>query len=353
MPAGGRLADGTALSCDSFKEPRGYCLSKLASAVNRVLAPLNIALTRRTTLQNTRIQLFTAQSQMSALRSEIDRANVELQGLKESLEARQAGAIDTIAASHKELLRHQIANRWSVVDAVERATAVASDYRTCPLCETTGKAETFKPYVTNCIFGGGLLKRYQCPACDVIFGPDKMFELSPAELSQDYEWHYKVYEEGDSTEAELRAFHSLNPRRDGVYLNYGAGSWSRTVPLLREQGWNVFAYEPHGSAATDGEWLISSEAQMQHNQFDGIFSNNVLEHFRQPANDLHRMLAWLKPGAQMAHATPCFEYLFEYTRFHLFFFPGRSREVLARRAGLKIESFEVYGMFLNAVYSPA
>jgi len=53
----------------------------------------------------------------------------------------------------------------------------------------------------------------------------------------------------------------------------------------------------------------------------------------------------------MAHATPCFEYLFEYTRFHLFFFPGRSREVLAQRAGLKIESFEVYGMFLNAVYS--
>lgn len=328
-------------------------MSKLASLVNGALAPLNIAFTRRTTLESTRAQLFAAQAQVAALRSEIETSNVESQGLRQSLLGSQGAELENVRTSHKELLRHQIANRWSVVDALERATAAMPELRTCPLCETSAKADTFRSYVSHCIFGGGLLKRHQCPACDVIFGPDKMFELSPAELSQDYEWHYKVYEEGDSTDAELRAFHSLNPRRDGVYLNYGAGSWSQTVPLLREQGWNVFAYEPHGSAAAAGDWLISSEDQMRDRQFDGLFSNNVLEHFREPATALRRMLAWLKPGAQMAHATPCFEYLFEYTRFHLFFFPGRSREVLAQRAGLKIESFEVYGMFLNAVYSPA
>lgn len=239
------------------------------------------------------------------------------------------------------------------MDAIERATRVAENHRTCPLCEQTHAVELFVPYITHCIFGGGRLHRYQCPSCDVIFGADKMFDLSAPELSQEYEWHYKVYEEGDSTDAEVRAFHSLNPRRDGVYVNYGAGSWSRTVPKLREEGWNVMAYEPHGSAAAAGEWLISSEAQMRGRQFDGIFSNNVLEHFRQPAEDLRHMVQWLKPGALMAHATPCFEYLFEYTRFHLFFFPGRSREVLAKRAGLRIEGFEVDGNFMNCVYSDA
>lgn len=215
------------------------------------------------------------------------------------------------------------------------------------------KADGFKTYQTNCIFGGGLLTRHQCPTCDVIFGADKMFDLSPGELSQDYEWHYKVYEEVDSTGVEMRAFHSLNPRRDGVYVNYGAGSWSRTVPLLREQGWNVFAYEPHGSGPSENGWLIKSEAEMAGREFDGIFSNNVLEHLREPVADLKRMKSWMRPGAVMAHATPCYEYLFEYTRFHLFFFLGRSREVLAQRTGSFIQSFEVDGFFMNCVFSPA
>lgn len=91
---------------------------------------------------------------------------------------------------------------------------------------------------------------------------------------------------------------------------------------------------------------------MHGRQFDGIFSNNVLEHLSQPADDLRRMKGWLKPGATMAHATPCFEYLYEYTRFHLFFFPGRSRELLADQAGLRIDNFEVDGDFMNCVFSP-
>jgi hypothetical protein len=333
--------------------------------VNNALAPLNIALTRRSTLENMRSELAAAKAQLHAGELELFRAKEIAAQVHAVLDGKPAGfdsasleaGIAPVRAGlsdlRQELLRHQIASRWSIVDAIERLSGTAPEFRTCPLCGVSDKATTFRPYVSSCIFGGGLLERHQCPNCDVIFGADKMLRLSPNELGSDYEWHYKVYQEGDSTEAELRAFHSLKPRRDGVYVNYGAGSWSRTVPLLREQGWNVFAYEPHGSAAaTGGEWLISSEAQMHGHQFDGIFSNNVLEHLRRPADDLRRMKGWLKPGATMAHATPCFEYLYEYTRFHLFFFPGRSRELLADRAGLRIENFEVDGEFMNCVFSP-
>jgi acyl dehydratase len=64
------------------------------------------------------------------------------------------------------------------------------------------------------------------------------------------------------------------------------------------------------------------------------------------------MQALLKPGALMSHATPCFQYLYEYTRFHLFFFPGRSLEVLAEAADLQVRSFTVDGHYMSAVFSP-
>ncbi|OLL31871.1 hypothetical protein BTH42_09555 [Burkholderia sp. SRS-W-2-2016] len=338
-------------------------MRKLIAAVNGALAPLNIAVTRRTTLDNTRAQLLAAQSQLESVRAEVAASSDELAQLRqlvidrpsktdgEALSIGIAPLRRDLDSLRLELLRFQIANRWSVIDAMERARTGTPAYRTCQLCNFVGASAAFKCIESNCIFGGGVLFRHQCPSCDVIFGADKMFDLSAGELSQDYEWHYKVYEEGDSTEAELRAFHSLNPSRNGIYVNYGAGSWSRTVPILREQGWNVLAYEPHASAASAADWLISNEQQMQGRNFDGIFSNNVLEHFRHPINELRKMKTWMKPGARMAHATPCFEYLYEYTRFHLFFFPGRSRKVLAERSELSISQFEVDGEFMNCVFS--
>ena len=44
------------------------------------------------------------------------------------------------------------------------------------------------------------------PECDVIFGSSLMMSLSKEELSNEYEWHYRVFSEGDSTEQELRPF---------------------------------------------------------------------------------------------------------------------------------------------------
>ena len=87
-------------------------------------------------------------------------------------------------------------------------------------------------------------------------------------------------------------------------------------------------------------------------RFHGIFSNNVLEHLRYPIQDLRFLARLLHPGGRMSHATPCFEYLYEYTRFHLFFYLGRSRQLLASESGLRICSFEQDGHFMNAVYEP-
>ena len=51
----------------------------------------------------------------------------------------------------------------------------------------------------------------------------------------------------------------------------------------------------------------------------------------------------------MSHATPCFEYRFEFTRFHLFFFLGRSRAWIADNANLDIVDYQTDGDFMNLV----
>lgn len=280
--------------------------------INRLLSPLNLAVTRKSSLDSLR-------AESHFFRSDI---NKFLSG-------------DHLSGAHRELVRHQIAQKWSLVDHFERITAHHdTQVRHCPLCHHQGRDQDFEKKRTHCMFGGGTLLRHVCPSCEVIFGPDKMLQLTDSELSQEYEWHYKVYEEGDSTDQELRAFRSLKPFRGGVYINYGAGTWSRSVQLLRSEGWDVWAYEPHSSAIGSSDGVICDPEQLHAMKFDGIYSNNVLEHFRYPQKELEKMARLLKPHGLMAHATPCYEYLYEYTRFHLFFFPEKSRQILLQRAGL-------------------
>ena len=53
----------------------------------------------------------------------------------------------------------------------------------------------------------------------------------------------------------------------------------------------------------------------------------------------------------MLQEIPCFEYRYEFTRFHLFFYPGRSRSMLAGKAGLSIDDFVSEGEFMNILLS--
>ncbi|WP_448646091.1 class I SAM-dependent methyltransferase [Pseudomonas mohnii] len=263
----------------------------------------------------------------------------------------QDAIADRISTLQKETVRGQIASQWRVIDHVESLLPSPSSMM-CELCGISHPSSAFNVLESHCVFGGGRLIRHQCPDCDAVFGPSKMLGLSTAELSQEYAVHYSVYQEGDSTDLEIRTFHALNPTKEGIYLNFGAGGWSKSVQILREQGWNVLAYEPHHSGAAAHEtYVISSEGDLNAIKFDGIFSNNVLEHFRHPLDEMRSMSRLLKPGGKMSHTTPCFEYLYEFTRFHLFFYLGRSRQVLAEKAGLLIDSYTEDGEFINYIYS--
>ena len=220
---------------------------------------------------------------------------------------------------------------------------------TCIVCGHTATRDGFEIREDRCYFGGGRLERYACPGCDCVFGPQKYLDLDEAFVGKDYQVLYSRYAEGDSTANELRAFRSLNADPAGRYLDWGAGGgWNRTLETLKGEGWNIVAHEPNAAAA-----IAESGAQVWDGVtggFDGIFSNNVIEHFRDPVAQFQAFHALLKPGAKMAHASPCYDYCFAFTRFHSVFLLGRSPNILAERTGFRVVDSERDGEYINHVF---
>ncbi len=92
--------------------------------------------------------------------------------------------------------------------------------------------------------------------CDAVFGPQKYLDLPEEFVSQDYVLLYTHYAEINSTENEIRTFRSLDPKPGGLYLNWGCGTWSETIPRLRADGFDVWGFEP---AAPDSNYIIDQE----------------------------------------------------------------------------------------------
>ncbi len=219
----------------------------------------------------------------------------------------------------------------------------------CIVCDHTDLRDGFEILIDQCIFHGGRLERYRCPQCECIFGPMKYLDLDEAFVSRDYKLLYSRYSEGDSTTSEIRTFHSLQPEPGATYLDWGSGGpWSRTVAQLRREGWQVLAYEP--SAETAGDYLLSRRDALA-SRFDGIFSNNVIEHFRNPVAQFRQFHDLLNERGVMAHSSPCYDYNVTYTRFHTLFLTGRSLGVLAERTGFAIVNSVRDGDYINHVLS--
>jgi 2-polyprenyl-3-methyl-5-hydroxy-6-metoxy-1,4-benzoquinol methylase len=120
------------------------------------------------------------------------------------------------------------------------------------------------------------------------------------------------------------------------------------VAQLRGEGWQVLAYEP--SAETAGDYVLSRRDALA-SRFDGIFSNNVIEHFRDPVAQFRQFHDLLNEHGVMAHSSPCYEYNVAFTRFHTLFLTGRSLDVLAGRTGFSVTGSTRDGDYINYVLS--
>jgi len=175
----------------------------------------------------------------------------------------------------------------------------------------------------------------------------KYLDLDEGFVALDYKLLYTVYSEASSTETERRTFHSLSPIREATYLNWGCGAWSRTIDVLRHDGWDVWGFEP--SASVSGQHIAKSRAELS-TLFDGIFSNNVIEHFRDPVAQFREFHSRLKQGGKMAHSSPCYEYAYSFSRFHTVFLLGRSPYLLAEKTGFEVIDKVRDGEYVNFVF---
>ena len=105
---------------------------------------------------------------------------------------------------------------------------------------------------------------------------------------------------------------------------------------LRAEGWDVWGYEPHAPVSKEGgdhPFVVRTRGEVSA-LFDGVFSNNVIEHLFDPADAFSDFAANLRPGGRMAHASPCYAYSFAFTRFHVFFPTGDAPARLGARTAL-------------------
>jgi hypothetical protein len=234
---------------------------------------------------------------------------------------------------------------WSTLDRIYDRELETRTLK-CIVCDHADKRSGFEVKTAVCVFGGGRLERYICPSCDCIFGAQKFLDLSPSLVDLDYRLLYSHYREGNTTENEIRTFRSLRPKKDRVYVNWGAGSWNTTVDDLRSEGFDVWGYEP--SAEASSMFVVSAKEAMV--PLDGIFSNNVIEHFADPVAQFREFHSMMKPGTLMAHSTACYEYRYEFSRFHTVFLLGSSVNTLAARTGFELVDSITDGEYMNRIF---
>ena len=252
-----------------------------------------------------------------------------------------------LEARHRMLRDVVTRGFWEIMDKLDESN-LASHSPCCPICDRMETRNSLATLIDQCRFGGGRLERYHCPGCGCIYGPAKYFALSQDMVEADYALLYDRYDEADSTANEIRAFRALDPRPSGLYLDWGCGRWSRTIPMLRAENYDVWGYEP--SALPGATAFVASRRDGISACFDGLFSNNVIEHMRKPVDEFRYFHSILVPGAQMAHASPCYRYSYSDTRFHVIFLTGDSSAVLAERSGFRVVAREEEGDFISVLF---
>jgi hypothetical protein len=254
--------------------------------------------------------------------------------------------IDHLERQLELVEKHHVTGFWHTLDKIDELSA-SSRRPKCLICDYEDSREGFEILTSVCIFNGGLLERYRCPSCDCIFGTQKFLDLSDTMIDLDYRLLYSRYREGETGDMEKRTFHSLQPKYGGVYINWGSGAWNDTTTSLRDLGFDVWSYEP--SARTNSPFVVTTKTAIAPN-LAGIFSNNVIEHFKDPIAQFREFHSILAPGARMAHSTACYEYLYPFTRFHTVFLLGRSPKILAERTGFRIADQMRDGEYMNVVF---
>jgi SAM-dependent methyltransferase len=207
----------------------------------------------------------------------------------------------------------------------------------CKICGELLDTNKAKKLSANCIFTKRILHRYICDNCGVIFGPIGIINATAQKMNLLYKDINDNHNIPDTTKLELRIFNAIPKEKDMIVLNYGSGRESKAIEEINKLGYKCYGYDPY---APRKKYSFKNKNEFKNMKFDIIMSINLIEHLQNPTKDFKLMKKLLKTNGIMAHATTCYDYCYEYTCTHLFFFTGSSINKLCKRVGL-IETDEI------------
>lgn len=209
----------------------------------------------------------------------------------------------------------------------------------CPICLNTLSKNNCKLYKTTCKFTNRQIIRYQCNKCDVIFGPIDFIVGDKQNLSNQYSKIFlSGYEGFNSSGKEINLFKKMAPQKSKIYLNWGCGQYDGTFLFADNNKLNIYGYDPFIIKKPTHKNFTDDLKTIRNLRFDGIFSNDLIEHLQDPISEFKLMFSLLKDDGIMMHQTPCYEYLFEWSQFHLYFFVGKSVGILSKNSGFTVHN---------------
>lgn len=223
----------------------------------------------------------------------------------------------------------------------------------CKICNTNLDLSKCQVFMATCFLTQAPLKRFKCSTCGVIFGTIDMILKTSEQMKSDYVFCDSVFKDNNSIDYETQTFNSLKPDKGGLYLNFGCGYNCTTIPTLRSSGWNIVGFEPFVPGPNPGPYIIQNKQELLKYKFDGIISNNLLEHLQDPVQDLLFMKSLLKDkSGLMAHSTANYKYLYEYSKYHLYFFVDKAVNYMCQSAGLIVKEIITDNHeYINYVYT--
>lgn len=195
----------------------------------------------------------------------------------------------------------------------------------CPLCSSKN---------TQLYHTDNTREYHKCWACDFIFVP-VVFHLSEVAEKSRYDLH-----NNDSHDANYRQFLSqvANPLlerhpKEARGLDFGCGPGPTLSVMLKEKGCKVDLYDK----------FYAKNDEVFTRQYDFITATEVVEHLRNPAFEIKRLIGLLKPQSMLFLMT---EMLSDNTKFadwyykndpsHVGFFSQKTFANLAKRWQLKL-----------------
>lgn len=160
-----------------------------------------------------------------------------------------------------------------------------SSRNTCPLCRSADSRR----------FHRGRRREYRrCPACHLVFVPPHQF-VTAAEEKAEYDLHRNDPHDEGYRRFLGRLFHPMAKRLPAARcgLDFGCGPGPALPVMFEEIGHAVAVYDR----------FYADDPTVFERRYDFITATEVVEHLREPALELDRLWALLKPGGTLGIMT--------------------------------------------------